>query len=143
MAHSFKDILISFSIISLFVFSAISFVVTFQEENGASTSILDNEVINRTFIDLSSSISDQQQSSNSSQQAFDADIPAPGFGSLIIFAIVGVAQTFTSGVATVYNVLILLPLTFLGVPDAVANVLGFILTVTLIFLAWRVYRVGS
>ena len=143
MAHSFRELFIQFSLISLFVFSTIGFVANFQAENGASSSILDNELINSTFGDLADSISEQQDSANSSQEAFDADIPAPGFGSLIIFAIVGVAQTFTSLIAGVWNILIILPLSFLGLPSAVANVLGSILSVTLIFLAWRVYRVGS
>lgn len=143
MAHSFSDIFITFSIVSLFVFSTISFVALLQEENNAPTSILDNALINSTFVSLSSNISQQEVSTNTSKGAFDSDVPAPGFGSLIIFAIVGVAQGFTSIIITTYNILIILPLSLLGIPSQVANILGSILMMTLIFLAWRLYRVGS
>ncbi len=95
MAHSFRDMLLLFSVISLFVFSTISFVVVFQEENNASSTLLENELINRTFVDLSNTISNQETTTNTSKGAFESENPAPGFGSLIIFAIVGVTKTFT------------------------------------------------
>lgn len=143
MVHSFRDILLLFSVISLFVFSTISFVVVFQEENNASSTLLENELINRTFISLSDAISDQEETTNTSKGAFESENPAPGFGSLIIFAIVGVTKTFTGSIITVYNILIVLPLALLGVPTQVANILGSIIMMSLIFAAWRVYRVGS
>lgn len=143
MAQSFQNLFIQFSLISLFVFGTISFIVLFQQENGAATTILENQLINSTFVDLAASIADQSVSSNSSQNSFNSEVPAPGFGSLIIFAIVGVAQTFTSLVTTIWNILIILPLSILGIPNEVANVLGSILVISLILLAWRVYRVGS
>ncbi len=140
---SFRELFITFSIISLFTFSAISFVVLFQSENDSSSSILENELINRTFTNLGSDITDQETSSNSSKEAFESEIPERGFGSLIIFSIVGVAQSFISIITTTYNVIIVLPITLLGVPFEVAKILGSILMMSLIFLAWRVYRVGS
>ena len=143
MVQSFQELFITFSIVSLFVFGTISFVVLFQQENGVTETILANDLINSTFIDLGANIADQSVSSNSSQDAFNSEVPAPGFGSLIIFAIVGVAQTFTSLITTIWNIIIILPLSILGVPTEVANVFGSILIVSLIFLAWRVYRVGS
>lgn len=143
MATSFREMFTMFSIVSLMVFSTISFVVLLQEENDAPTSLLDNSLINSTFISLSGNISEQEVSTNTSKGAFDSDVPAPGFGSLIIFAIVGVAQGFTSIIITTYNILIILPLSILGIPSQVANILGSILMMTLIFLAWRLYRVGS
>ncbi len=143
MTHSFRDMLLLFSVISLFVFSTISFVVVFQEENNATSSLLENELINRTFVNLSNTISEQETSTNSSKGEFESENPAPGFGSLIIFAIVGVTKTFTGSIITIYNILIVLPLGLLGVPTQVANILGSIVMMSLIFAAWRVYRVGS
>ncbi len=143
MPTSFRQVFITFSIISLFVFATISFVVSFQTENNVSSSILENELINRTFVSLNDDISDQETDSNSSKNSFESEIPAPGFGSLIIFAIVGVAQTFTSIITTTYNVIIVLPISLLGIPNQIASILGSILMMSLIFLAWRVYRVGS
>lgn len=140
---SFRQTFITFSIISLFVFAAISFIVAFQTENDADSSILENELINRTFTTLADDISEQETDSNQSKGAFESEIPAPGFGSLIIFAIVGVAQTFTSIITTTYNVIIVLPISLLGVPKQIASIMGSILMMSLIFLAWRVYRVGS
>ena len=143
MVLSFRELFMVFTVVSLFVFSTISFVVVLQEENNSSTSILDNELINRTFIDLSDTISSQEESTNTSKGAFESENPQPGFGSLIIFAIVGVTKTFTGSVITIYNILIVLPLQLLGVPTQVANVLGTLIMMSLLFAAWRVYRVGS
>ncbi len=143
MATSFREVFIMFSLISLMVFATISFVVTLQTDNDAPSSLLENQLINNTFISLSDNISQQSVSTNTSKTAFDSDIPAPGFGSLIIFAIVGVAQGFTSTITTTYNIIIILPLGLLGIPSQVANILVSILMMTLILLAWRLYRVGS
>ncbi len=143
MVHSFRKLFTVFSIIGLFVFAAISFIDSLQTENNASSSILENELINRTFSSLSEDISDQQTTTNSSKNAFESEIPAPGFGSLIIFAIVGVTHTFTSILTGTYNLIIVLPLVTLGIPSPVANILGSILMITLTLFAWRVYRVGS
>lgn len=143
MPISFMQLFITFSIISLFVFSSISFIAQLQDENDGPSSILENDLINRTFVDLSGNISQQETDTNSSKQAFESEIPAPGFGSLIIFAIVGVTQSFTSTITSAYNIIIILPITVLGIPKQVAQILGSILMVSMIFLAWRVFRVGS
>ena len=143
MPISFRQVFINFSIISLFVFATIAMIDSAQQENNATTSILENDLINKTFVNLGGNISSQQSDSNASKSAFESEIPAPGFGSLIIFAIVGVAQTFSSVITTTYNVLIILPITILGVPNQIAQILGSILMMVMIFLAWRVYRVGS
>jgi len=140
---SFRELFITFSIISLFVFATISFVVTFQDENDSPNTILENELINRTFRNIGTDITNQETDSNSSKEAFESEIPERGFGSLIIFSIVGVAQSFISIITTTYNAVIVLPITLLGVPAQVAKILGSILMMSLIFLAWRVYRVGS
>ncbi len=143
MPHSFRDTFIMFSLISLFSFAALSFVIQLQIENDGPNSLLENDLINRTFIDLGGDISQNEQTVNTSKGAFDSENPAPGFGSLIIFAIVGVTKTFTGVITGTYNILILLPITTLGVPTQIANVLGAILMMSLVFMAWRVYRVGS
>lgn len=140
---SFRELFITFSLISLFTFATISFVVLFQSENDSSNSILENDLINRTFTSIGGDIDDQESSSNSSKEAFESEIPERGFGSLVIFSIVGVAQSFISIITTTYNTVIVLPLTILGVPFQVAKILSSILMMSLIFLAWRVYRVGS
>ena len=140
---SFRETFITFGIISLFVFSMISFVVILQEEEESSSSILENDLINKTFVNLGGNITQQESDSNISKSAFESEIPEKGFGSLIVFSIVGVAQTFTSMITTTYNIIIVLPITVLGVPGQIAKILGSILMMTLIFLAWRVYRVGS
>lgn len=140
---SFRETFITFSIISLFVFALISFVDIFQQENNDSNSILENEKINSTFVSLRGNISTGQVSVNTSEFAFNEDVPTPGFGSLIVFAIVGVTQGFMSIITTTFNLIIVLPITTLGVPGKIANILGSILIVSLILLAWRVYRVGS
>ena len=67
MPTSFRQIFITFSIISLFAFAAISFNVAFQTENNSSSSILENQLINSTFTQLNTLSS---SSSNASESQF-------------------------------------------------------------------------
>ena len=140
---SFRETYINFALLGLMVFSLISFISVTQLNNNVNDTILNDSILNRSFSSLGTDLGDLQTQSNSSRESYEADIPERGFGSLIVFAIVGVGNTFTGMITGVYNILIDLPATKLGVPKIVFQVLGSILMVSLILLTWRVYRAGS
>lgn len=142
MAATFRNTFIMFALIGLFAFAMISFIVTFQRDNGVSTTILSNEIINRTYSGLESNLSSFRDVAQGQRENFEAEVPERGFGSLIIFSIVSVGQKFTSLLVGVYNILIVLPAATLGVPKVVISVITSILIISLIILAWSVYRMG-
>ena len=143
MATSFRELFITFALIGLFVFAAISFIVTTQRDNNVNQTILEDDVINRTYARLETNLSEFRTTAQTQKESFEEEIPERGFGSLLIFSIVSVGQKFTGLVAAVYNIIIVLPASILGIPKVVISVLSSILIISLILLAWRVYRLGS
>lgn len=134
---------VTFALIGLFVYAAISFIVVTQRENNVDLTILDNEIINRTYRNLEIDLSEVGTEVQGQRETFESEIPERGFGSLIIFGIVSVAQKFMGMIISIYNIFIVLPSAILGIPKIVTSVLSAILLVTLILLAWKVYRAGG
>ncbi len=143
MVTSFREVFLTFSLIGIFVLAGISFIVTTQRDNGVENTILENDVINRTFTNLESDLGGFSSNASTQKESFESEIPERGFGSLIIFAIVGVGNKFTSLIVGVYNIFIVLPASLLGIPSVVISVLTSILLLSLVLLIWRVYRVGG
>ncbi len=143
MVTSFREVFTTFVLIGVFVFAGISFIVTTQRDNGVTNTILDNDVINRTYSNLETDLGGLSSNASTQKESFESEIPERGFGSLLIFAIVGVGNKFTGMIVGIYNILIVLPASLLGISPIVIGALTAILLLSLILLVWRVYRVGS
>ena len=143
MAASFRDVFVTFALIGIFVFAGISFIVQTQLDNDVENTILENEVINKTYTNLETDLSDFGSETQTQKESFESEIPERGFGSLIIFAIIGVGQKFTGMITGIYNIFIVLPASILGISPVVIGVFTAMLIVSLILLAWRVYRAGA
>lgn len=143
MAKSFMDLFIIFSLIGVFVFSIMSFGIVLQQDNNVNITILEDERINNTFIRLGGNLTSSRDVTQEQKEGFESDIPERGFGSLIIFSILSVGQTFTAIIVSVFNILIFLPASILGISSVVIGVFESILLVSLVLLVWRVYRIGS
>lgn len=143
MVLSFREVFINFAFVGILALATISFIVIMQQSNSVTNTILNDERINTTFSSLSTQLSNYENVTQTQKASFETEIPERGFGSLIIFAIVGIGQVFTSLIVGTYNIIIVLPATILEVPKAVVSVLSAIFLVTLVLLVWRVYRVGS
>ncbi len=143
MVTSFRETFITFALIGLLVFATISFIFGTQRENEISDTILDNPIINRTFNRLEANLSALGSESQTQKETFESEIPERGFGSLIIFSIVSTAQKSTGLLVAIYNIIIILPAQILGISPLVFSVLSSILLITLVLLAWRVYRIGG
>ncbi len=143
MVTSFREVFITFALIGVFVFAGISFIVVTQRDNGVENTILENDVINRTYSNLETDLSGFSSNASAQKGKFEEENPERGFGSLIIFAIVGIGRKFTGMIIGIYNIIIVLPASLLGIPSIVISVMTAILLVSLVLLAWRVYRVGS
>ncbi|KKN11228.1 hypothetical protein LCGC14_1028590 [marine sediment metagenome] len=143
MVTSFREVFINFALIGVLVFATISFIVIFQQDNNVTDTILSDSRINTSFNSLTTQLINLEENTTTQKDSFESDVPETGAISLIIFAIVGVGQVFTSLIVGTYNIIIVLPATILGVSPVVIGVLTAILSVTLVLLVWRVYRVGS
>ena len=143
MVASFRETFITFALIGIFVLASISFIVKTQTDNEVTNTILENDVINSTYVDLETNLNSSRGVVQKQKDSFESENPERGFGSLIIFSIVGVGKTFAGMTLGVYNIFIVLPSEVLGIPRIVVGVFTAILVVSLILLVWRVYRSGA
>jgi len=140
---SFREIWTTFIIIGVLMFSMISFIVISQQNNDVENTILENPLINSTFVNLEQNLSVLEADTETQRDSFESEIPERGFGSLIIFSIVGITQKFTGLLIGIYNIFIVLPSSILGISPVVTSAMSSILLVSLLLLGWRVYRIGS
>lgn len=143
MVASFRKTFMTWGLIGILVFATLSFIIVLQQNNEVTDTILENTVINKTFSSLEQNLTASESETQTQRESFESEIPERGFGSLLIFSIVSVGQKFTAIIVSTYNILIVLPISILGFPEIVSNILSSILIVTLLLLVWRVYRVGS
>ena len=142
MVESFRSLFILFSLIGILVLATISFGVTFQEENGVTNTILEDERINKTFIRLGGNLSDFPSETQSQREVYESEIPERGLTSLIIFSLVPIIQKFTAMIVGIFNILIIIPSEILGIPSVVMGTLEAIFLVTFIIFGWSVLRTG-
>lgn len=139
----FKKLWINYALIGLFVFLMLAFIVQFQIDNSQPETILENPLINKTYQGLQTNLSTFGSASQGQRGTFEAETPTDSFGSLIIFAIVSSGKIFSSMLVGVFNLLIFLPASVLGISPVVVSVFSSILIISIIFLLWRVYKVGE
>jgi hypothetical protein len=143
MAEGFKNTFITFIIAGLFVFALISFVVIFERDNAINDGIINNSVINSTYVDLNDRISSGEADINNQNVVQDAESPTISSGDFNLFSIIGLGKTAKGIVVGVYNVIIVIPSRLLGVPQIVISTLTIILIITLILFAWRLIKQGE
>jgi hypothetical protein len=143
MAEGFKGTFITFIIVGLFVFAMISGVVIFERSNGISDGIINNSVINKTYVDLNDKISSGESDINNQNTVQDEESPSVSSGDFNLFSIIGLSKTAKGIVVGVYNTIIVIPSRLLGVPQVVISVLTIILVISLILLAWRLIKIGE
>jgi|TARA_Y100000310_G_scaffold97876_1_gene95551 hypothetical protein len=138
----FRKFWVSFILVGLVLFSLMAFVVQFQEDHGKST-VLENSVFNDSYQALQTNLTGFRDTSQSQKENFEADPPTLSFGALIIFAIVSAGQIFAGMIVAIFNILIVLPASFLGIPPLVIGIFSSILVLTIILLLWRLFKVGE
>jgi len=142
----FAETYVSFILLGLIVVGAISFIVQLQTENEITPITNDSEfgsLIGQIQVNLEDNLESSQDNTNASQEAFQSEVPEPSFGSLIIFAIVGVVTTFTGILTGLYAVLIVIPSQILQIPPILMSAIATLLGTLFILMAWRVYRAGE
>lgn len=143
----FKGLMIAGLLLALFIFAAISFGVQISEDTGANMSLLDNEVINRSYREVELNITFAQTTAESQKTSFFRDVPIigeiVGAFDIILGSIIGVGRIFGNVLVSLYNLTFGLIASVLGVSPVVISVFTTILLILIVLLAWRVYRSGS
>lgn len=143
----FKELFVRFALFGLIVFCLIAFVYTIQKDNGVpygtGKNILDNEILNKSFHQLESNLSDMESKANKQKANFEGETPTISFGSLVFTTITSIGKVFNGMIIGVYNLFIVLPMQLLGVSPVIAGVLSTILIILIILGLWEIYKLGG
>jgi len=140
---NFKDTFIQFAVVGLFVFGMMSFIAFSQIDNGVGDSILNNTLINDTFNSLDTDLTAFSPVAQNQTDRFDSDLPKEGLVSLDLPSMISIGRQLKSLIVGVYNILIVLPASVLGVPSIVIGVLNTILLMTLVLLIYKLIKSGN
>ena len=138
----FRTLIIIGLLTGLFAFSLINFSVTLTNDNNATNIVMENDAINDTFGELGTELASEQDKGNSSKTLFESDIPLLGTDSFLFNSIIGVGKVFTGIWRNMYNLTFGLLADTLGISSVVLGVITTILLLTIILLAWGLYKTG-
>lgn len=143
---SARNMIISFMVVGLFVFSMITFGIGIATLNNGQ-SIASDQRINSTYGSYVTQLADVQSTAEQQRDKFDSESPTLSFGEILFESIVGVGRTFTSSMVgfmdTTFNLIFV---TIFGGDPTFAVVIGTIIGIVLlsiVFLLWRVYKAGE
>lgn len=143
MVDTFRRLFISFMLLSLIVFSFFSFGFFFQQENDAEDPFMSNNVfgnrMNSSFINLEEDMTSFRNKSQIQKDLFEKENPE-GIFSLLVFSIKSSGTVFTSLLVGVFNAIIILPATVLGVDLVVISVLSTMIIIIALIGLWKLYK---
>lgn len=139
----FKEFIIATLLIGVCIFAMLGFVVTFQVNNHANGTIMDNPTINRTYSNLYTNLASSQGTAESQRTGFEKEVPTVGTDSFLFSSIIGAVKTFTSTIANVFSIIFVYLGSVLGISPVVIGVFVAIIIISVILLAWRVAKVGE
>lgn len=128
------------------LFSLSFFMFTYfliNNNNDNNNQLLQDKSFNQTFYSINNSLNDIQTTSEEQYNSTSKEPINVGFGSLIYFSIRNAGNIFGGMVTSILNPIFNLVLGVLGVSPVVIAVFISIVLVTLIFLAWKMYRLGA
>lgn len=138
-----KEMFISFLLVGLFFIAMVNFGANLATDNNSNQSILNNPRINSTFQDTNVELFRAYDTANASRTSFELDEIKADSDNLIITSIKGVGTAVGGTMSAMFNLIFGLLSDTLGIPAIVLATITAILTVTIVFFAWRAYRAGS
>lgn len=143
MAKGFRELFIGFALLGLLFLALFQFAITMQSENNADEQLINNTVINQTYLNLEDTLGGMRDQAQTQRELFETENPTVGFGSLILFSVVSTGKIFTGITVGLFNILIAMPMSILGLDPAVAGVLSTILILSIILGLWVLYKLGG
>ena len=138
----FKDLINSSILAGICIFGLLSFAFIFQANNNAQVSLSNNSLINSSFGQLQGNLTDSYATTSSQKENFEKEQPTIGTDSFIFTTIISTGTKVTSIMVNMLNILTKLIGQTLGISPVIIYGIIAIITITIIFLAWRVYKQG-
>jgi len=145
MAEGIRNMVISFILVGLFSLALISFIYQATIDNNPSSKLLTTPELNTTFYNLNKTLSGYQDTAESQKnKTFDENVnPLVATFELAIYAIVGVARIFSNMIVNVWDILTGFMFNVIGIPAIVIGVIFAIITITIVFYLFKMWRVGE
>ncbi len=140
---NFLELFMKYMFVGVVVLSLFSFIIIFQSENNVSDPFVDNERINDTFTSLETNLGQTEADAQRIKDAFDAENPIAGFGSLLFFSIPAAGRVFNTMVIDTFNSVVILPVVFLGLDPVIISIMSTVLIILIILGLWAVYKLGG
>ena len=137
----FRGIITNLLVVGLIIFNILSWIITLQNDNNNAQAITNNTLINQTYGNLEANLSSSQTTFETASGNFQNITPDTqtiiGVDISPILSLTSLGRTMTTGV---YNILIGLPMSILGVPPIVAGVITSIFILLILLGIWAILR---
>jgi hypothetical protein len=143
-----KSLIISGLLVGLFIISIMAGynqLVTDNISSGghAQNLLLQNAKINSSYNSFFGNLSNVQTTANESKTAFEKESPSFTAGFLLFGSIIDFVKKITSSFIAIFGIFFDLLSSVTGIPSVVIGVISAIVIISLIFMAWKVYKVGE
>lgn len=136
-----KKLMGNLVISGLFIFAIISFIIIIQSENNEVViPLMNNSLFNETYSDLYGNLTDSKDSSQKASDDFGTITPNQKFGIVQVISIFSSTKIFKTIGLGFYNIIVKLPVEFLGVSPIVASVISTIILLLFIIGIWAVWK---
>jgi Flp pilus assembly protein TadB len=139
----FKGFVIAALLVSLFIYAAISLSTTLSSNQNKNFTLLENEAINRSFTNIQTELEDSEATTSAQREAFEEDTAEEDIFVLNLKSIISVGRKFTQLVVNLYSLTFGMIAEVLGISVLVLTIITSIIIITLILLAWSVFRIGK
>jgi hypothetical protein len=146
MAKDFSGMVVAMLLIGLYVVSTIVFGIQIAEDNNSESTLLQDSTINKTLVDLNSKLGEQKDLAQSLREAFESEDPIKVLVFLFSSIIGAVKQTMSSFIG-IGNIIFSFFAEVLGIGEGAAviilNTFLAIMILTMLFLGWKILKVGQ
>jgi hypothetical protein len=123
--------------------SLFAFTITVQTENNTDIKLTEDKYINSVYEQLNRDLGNFSKTSQQQREVFESDNPGNNFGYLIFYSIISAGKVFTGMTIGLFNLLINLPVRYLGISPVIVSIFSTILIITVIIGLWIIYKVGG
>lgn len=140
---SFKDTFVNTFLIALFIIAMITFAVRMQEDNLATHTVLENEAINKIYINLSATLGNPSREKIDDQRQALADDPPSQVNEVGVLSLVKTALSLPVLIINIFDAIGELLQKSLGIPKEITYMITIIILIITISIAISLWRTGK
>jgi hypothetical protein len=139
----FKSLFVNLALAALVVFGILALGISLQKDNNSTENITDNELINSSYNNLRSGLESIETNATGQRILFEKENPTITYGSLILYSIVSSGKVFTNVLIVIFNILVSVPASILGIDPVIFGVIGGLFIGVILLMLWYLYKIGG